>query len=156
MFCEPKIPVSYHHTVISQLVKERDNALKDCKELTGDLKDVTDNLVSMTVTMKEQSDAIDDFLKTIQTQKGAIEDLEARIAALEKPDPDMSIYDEEAMSTCDLPQPEEDEKTAEEEHVEQFEMLNRLIVLLMLLAGILGLGAGLAHLPKEFSYDLLD
>lgn len=155
MFCEPKIAISYHHTVVAELVKQRDEATKECKDLVADLKDVTDNLVSMTETMKEQSDAIDSFLNTITTQKEAIEVLEERIAALEKPNPDMSIYDQDDMSTCDLSEPEE-VQIAEEKHQEQFETLNRLILLLILVGGALGITAGLLRLPKEFSYDLLD
>jgi hypothetical protein len=102
MMCsEPKISITYHHAVVEQLTRQRDNATAECKETIQELNLMTQELKGLTETMKEQTDTIDAFLGTILNQKETIEQLEARIAALEKPDPDLSIYDlSDSESDC--------------------------------------------------------
>jgi chromosome segregation ATPase len=91
--CEPKISVTYHHAVVEQLTRQRDNANAECRETIKELNLMTQELKSLADVMKDQTDTIDSFLETITSQKATIDELEARIAALEKPDPDLSIYE---------------------------------------------------------------
>lgn len=103
--CEPKISISYHHSVVEQLVRQRDEATLECKETIKELGLMTQELKDLSQTMKEQSDTIESFLETITSQKDTIDELEARVASLEKPDPDLSIYElSDSESECsDVP-----------------------------------------------------
>lgn len=86
--------MTYHHAVVAKLVEQRDFATRECKSTIAELNLMTQELKDLTREMKEQSDAIETHLKTITAQKDTIEELEARISALEKNDPDLSIYED--------------------------------------------------------------
>jgi len=119
-FCQPKITMEVHETIVEKLVYQRDVAEKECKSVIEELRLITKELDSVTQTMKEQSDAIESYLKTIQTQKTEIDELEAKIAALEKDDPDLSIY-EDTMDT-------------EDERQQEFDAINTLVMLILAIA----------------------
>ena len=93
-FCQPKITMVEFEQAVDALTRERNDAVHEAHSLIEELRAMTTELESVTKTMKEQSDAIDTHLKIISSQKTEIEDLEARIAALEKDDPDLSIYED--------------------------------------------------------------
>ena len=134
MMCEPKISMTYHHAVVEQLTRQRDSANAECRETIKELNLMTQELKSLADVMKDQTDTIDQFLETITSQKETIDELEARIAALEKPDPDLSIYElsdsedeDDSVSICS-------ESCYHTDVPEEFETINTWIAVLLGLA----------------------
>ena len=134
--CEPKISVNYHHAVVEQLTRQRDNANAECRETIKELNLMTQELKDLAVTMKDQTDTIDSFLETITSQKATIEELEARITALEKPEPDLSIYElsdseseDDSVSVCS-------ESCYHTDIPREFETINTWIAVLLGLATV--------------------
>lgn len=111
-----------HESIVEKLLYQRNAAETECKSVIEELKLMTAELESVTKTMKEQSDAIDEHLKVISAQHITIEELEARIAALEKDDPDLSIYDD--METAE----------PETERQEELDAVNTAVVLVLAVA----------------------
>lgn len=90
---------------------------------------MTQELKDLTREMKEQSDAIDAHLKTIESQQMTIHDLEDRIAVLEKADPDMSIY-ADTMDTDATTEYENDRR-------QEADTLDTCVVLLLMISLLL-------------------
>lgn len=125
--CTPKIPMAEHESIVVKLMYQRDAAEKECKSVIQELKIMTAELEGVTKIMKDQSDLIETYLTTIRKQHTEIEELEARIAALEKDDPDMSIYEEPTGA---------DDETEEfdDERKEELDLVNTCVVLILVLA----------------------
>lgn len=121
----------YHTEIVDQLTRQRDHATAECKETIKELNLMTQELKSLADVMKDQTDTIDRFLETITCQKATIEELEARVAALEKPDPDLSIYElsdseseDESASICS-------DSCSHDEVPPEFETINKWIAVLL-------------------------
>lgn len=142
--CTPKIPMDVHESTVEKLIYQRDTAEQECKSVIEELKLMTTELESVTKTMKDQSDLIETYLTTIRKQHTEIEELEARIAALEKDDPDLSIYEEPTGA-------EDETEEIDTDRQSELDLVNSSVVLILLVALYLAVVVHFVENPNALS-----